>query len=153
MIFLIFLCATTWYNKTEQTWQIKLLVTIKCLFKQKSVNSTMCILCNYLAGMLVVTALFMLIERTFENWHTQYQICLWRKNCLYITGAGIAQWSACQSLDWKVMGSSPGRSGGRIFFFRVNFLCWLLFWYPFNPCVTTAAHNRSQSFYQIKVYS
>ena len=27
----------------------------------------------------------------------------------------------------KVASSSPGRSGGRIFFSRVNILCWLLF--------------------------
>ena len=29
--------------------------------------------------------------------------------------------------DWKVVSSNPGRSGGRIFFSRVNFVCWLLF--------------------------
>ena len=29
--------------------------------------------------------------------------------------------------DQKVASSNPGRSGGRIFFSRVNFVCWLLF--------------------------
>ena len=29
--------------------------------------------------------------------------------------------------DRKVSSSNPGRSGGRIFFSRVNFVCWLLF--------------------------
>ena len=29
--------------------------------------------------------------------------------------------------DWKVPSSSPGRSGGGIFFSRANFVCWLLF--------------------------
>ena len=29
--------------------------------------------------------------------------------------------------DRKVASSNPGRSGGRIFFSRVNFVCWLLF--------------------------
>ena len=29
--------------------------------------------------------------------------------------------------DQKVPGSNPGRSGRRIFFSRVNFVCWLLF--------------------------
>ena len=29
--------------------------------------------------------------------------------------------------DWKVASSNPGRSGGRIFSGRVNFVCWLLF--------------------------
>ena len=33
----------------------------------------------------------------------------------------------CQTHDWKFASSNPGRSGGRIFFSRVNFLCWLLF--------------------------
>ena len=29
--------------------------------------------------------------------------------------------------DRKVASSNPGRSGGRIFFSRVNFVCWILF--------------------------
>ena len=33
----------------------------------------------------------------------------------------------CRTRDRKVASSSPGRSGGRNFFSRVNFLCWLLF--------------------------
>ena len=38
-----------------------------------------------------------------------------------------------RTIDRKVPGSSPGRSGGRIFFSVVNFLCWLLFRYQFHP--------------------
>ena len=38
-------------------------------------------------------------------------------------GAGIAQWLERRTRDRKVPGLSPGRSGGRIFFFGVNFLC------------------------------
>ena len=38
-------------------------------------------------------------------------------------GAGIAQWSERRTRDRKVAGSSSGRTGGRIFFSRVNFLC------------------------------
>ena len=38
-------------------------------------------------------------------------------------GAGIAQWLERQARDREVAGSSPGRSGGRIFFSRVSFLC------------------------------
>ena len=45
--------------------------------------------------------------------------------------------------DRKVAGSSPCRSGRRIFFSRVNFLCWLLFRYPFYARVTAIAHERS----------
>ena len=40
-----------------------------------------------------------------------------------------------------VLDSSPRRSGGRIFFSGVNFLCWLLFRYPFHPRVT-AVHVK-----------
>ena len=39
--------------------------------------------------------------------------------------AGIAQWLERRTRDWKVPGSNPCRSGGRIFFSRVDFLCWL----------------------------
>ena len=41
------------------------------------------------------------------------------------TGTGIAQWLERRTRDWKVPGSNPCRSGGRIFFSRVDFLCWL----------------------------
>ena len=60
----------------------------------------------------------------------------------------IAQWLECRTRDWKVAGSNPCRSGRRILFSRVDFLCWLLFRYPFHPCVTTVAHKRSRSFCQ-----
>ena len=41
-------------------------------------------------------------------------------------GVGIAQWLERRTSDRKVAGSNPCRSGGRIFFSRVNFLCWLI---------------------------
>ena len=47
--------------------------------------------------------------------------------------------------DRKFLGLSPGRSGGRIFSFRVNCLCLILFPYPFHPCVTSV---RSRCFCQ-----
>ena len=50
--------------------------------------------------------------------------------------------------DWKVAGLNPCWSGKRIFFSWVNFLCWLLFQYPFYPHVTAVAHKRSRSFCQ-----
>ena len=62
--------------------------------------------------------------------------------------AGVAQWLERRTLDRKVPGSSPGRSGGRIFFSRVNFLCWPLLRYPFNPRVTAVARKRLRSFCQ-----
>ena len=69
---------------------------------------------------------------------------LWTAACL----AGIAQWLERRTRDQKVTGSNPCWSGGRIFFFRVIFLCWLLFRYPFHPRVTTVARKRPRSFCQ-----
>ena len=60
-------------------------------------------------------------------------------------GAGIAQWLERWTCDWKVIGSNPCGSGGGILFSRVNFLCWLLFWYPFHPHVTTVPRKRPWS--------
>ena len=59
-------------------------------------------------------------------------------------GAGIACWLERRTRDRRVESSNPGRSGGRIFFSRVNFACWLLFgvrstpvlpqWHVKDPC-------------------
>ena len=54
----------------------------------------------------------------------------------------------CCSFYLLLVISSCFRSGGRIFFSRVNFLCWLLFWYPVHPCDTAVACKRSRSFCQ-----
>ena len=62
--------------------------------------------------------------------------------------AGIAQWLERRTRDWKVAGSNPCWNGGRIFFSRVDFLCWLLFRYPFHPRVTTVARKKFRSFCQ-----
>ena len=64
------------------------------------------------------------------------------------SGSGIAQWLERWTRDWKVAGLNPCRSGGRIFFSRVNFVCWLLFRYPFHPRITAVARKRSRSFCQ-----
>ena len=48
----------------------------------------------------------------------------------------------------KGRGSNPCWSCRRIFFSRVNFLCWLLFRYPFHPRVTAVARKRPRSFCQ-----
>ena len=66
--------------------------------------------------------------------------------CYDSYGVGIAQWLQRWTRDWKVAGSNPCRSGGRIFFSMVNFLCWLLYQYPFHPHVTAVARKRSRSF-------
>ena len=67
---------------------------------------------------------------------------------IIMLGAGIAQWLEHRTRDWKVAGSNPCWNGGRIFFSRVDFLCWLLFRYPFHPRVTTVARKKSRSFCQ-----
>ena len=41
--------------------------------------------------------------------------------------AGIACWQELLTRDRKVASLNPSRSGRRIFFSRVNFVCWLLF--------------------------
>ena len=69
-------------------------------------------------------------------------------NSSWARWAGIAQWLEHRTRDWKVVGSNPCRSSGRIFFSRVDFLCWLLFRYPFHPRVTAVARKRSRSFCQ-----
>ena len=40
---------------------------------------------------------------------------------------GIACWLERRTHDWNVASLNPGRSGGRIFFSIVNFVCWPLF--------------------------
>ena len=44
-----------------------------------------------------------------------------------VQSTGIACWNERGTRDQKVASSNPGRRGGRIFFSRVNFVCWLLF--------------------------
>ena len=73
---------------------------------------------------------------------------LWISQLQLDNGAGIAQWLEHRTRDWKVASSNPHRNGGRIFFSRVDFLCWLLFRYPFHPRVTGVARKRPRSFCQ-----
>ena len=59
--------------------------------------------------------------------------------------AGIAQWLERRTHYRQVSGSSPSRSGGRIFFPRVNFLCCVLFRYRFHPRVIRVASRTERS--------
>ena len=72
----------------------------------------------------------------------------WQHLIALFWGAGIAQWLERQTRDSKVVGSDPCCSGRRIFFSRVNFLCWLLFRYLFHHRVTAVARKRLRSFCQ-----
>ena len=51
-------------------------------------------------------------------------------------GSLVVEW---WTHDQKVLGSSPERRKGSIFFSKVNFLWWILFWYPIHSCVTAVA--------------
>ena len=85
------------------------------------------------------------------NFGVFWRSCFERQTTLWTIcsrGAGIAQWTEHRTRDQKVVGSNPCWSGGRIFYSRVNFLCWLLFRYPFHPRVTAVARKRPWSFCQ-----
>ena len=89
------------------------------------------------------------IQPWFRCWnvHSQKGIIL-RGDIEFYEGSGIAHWLERRTRDWKVASSNPCGSGGRGFFSGVNFLCWLVFRYPFHPRVTAVAHKRSRSFCQ-----
>ena len=97
--------------------------------------------------------LYMSISFIYLNYmiHHRLSVCCLERGgkkvytWVYYWGAGIAQWLERRTRDRKVAGSNPCWSGGRIFFSRVNFLCWLLFRYPFHPRVTAVARKRPQS--------
>ena len=59
-------------------------------------------------------------------------LCLYSQDSL--SSAGIACWLERRTHDRKVASLNPGRSGRRIFFSRVNFVCWLLFGLVPPPC-------------------
>ena len=77
----------------------------------------------------------------------QYQCKTQQASC-DTWGDGIAQWLERWSHDQKVSGFSPGRSGRRLFFSRVNSPCRVSFWCLFHPNVTAAASKKSSSFCQ-----
>ena len=58
----------------------------------------------------------------------------------------------CTDLCFEVVRAPDSCSKGRGFKSRQepmsNFMCWLLFQYPFHPCLTAVARNRSWSFCQ-----
>ena len=62
-------------------------------------------------------------------------------------GAGIACWYERRTPDQKAVSSNPGRSGGTVFFSRVNFVCCLIRC-PFHPRATAVARKRPRSFCQ-----
>ena len=77
----------------------------------------------------------------WQEWHTRFvPVIMWR-----VTGM-THQIFTC---DYVTCDRNDAPDfGGRIFFSRVNFLCWLLFRYPFHPRVTAVARKRPRSLCQ-----
>ena len=61
-------------------------------------------------------------------------------------GVGTACWLERRTRDRKFASSNPGRSGGRVLFSRVNFVCRLFIRCPFHPRVSAVARKRRRSF-------
>ena len=95
-------------------------------------------------GLSLSPSAMLLVSET--SWSVRYRCNMSHRYVLILfseKGAGIAQWLSSALL---IKRASPGRSLRRIFFFMVNFLCWLLFWYRFHLRVTAVARTKSQSF-------
>ena len=70
-----------------------------------------------------------------EQWYGQvFWLYVWYFRSSEKEGPGIACWYERRTRDRKVASSNSGRSGGRIFFSRDNFVCWLLFKIPRSFC-------------------
>ena len=119
---------------TIQCWKMDFL---QSNWKMKSSDSDTKILGSNIYEALLsrsfcfLTGLWCGAEQTCLSDHST---CLWSHHDLALRetlripchlGTGIAQWLERRTRDWKVPGSNPCRSGGRIFFSRVDFLCWL----------------------------
>ena len=60
------------------------------------------------------------VSTFWQNWPLRLEVLI---NMI----ARTAWWLERRTHDQKVASSNPGRSSGRIFFSRANFVCWLLF--------------------------
>ena len=65
------------------------------------------------------------LQQEWEVWLAPVYIQIRTTKSQLTQCTGIAQWLEHWTHDWKVPGSNPCRSGRRIFFSRVDFLCWL----------------------------
>ena len=57
----------------------------------------------------------------------------------------------CWTLDRKITSSNPSRSGRRIFFSRVNFLCWLLLLVCSTSCYPTGIEKTPVSLPKVQL--
>ena len=72
------------------------------------------------------------LEECWKWWVSHFEQIFWTShrhflNAVWVIDSLYSCWLERQTRDRKVTSSNPSRSGGRIFFSRVNFVCWLLF--------------------------
>ena len=72
------------------------------------------------------------LEECRKWWVSHFEQIFWTNhrhflNAVWVIDSLYSCWLERQTRDRKVTSSNPSRSGGRIFFSRVNFVCWLLF--------------------------
>ena len=67
---------------------------------------------------------------------------------MFAWGSGYSSVVRASDLFLKGHGFESLQERRDFFLSRVNFLCWLLFWYLFHPRVTAAARKRPRSFCQ-----
>ena len=139
-------CSHSWVLRDPQRGCVKSMPLLTFLSLERSSKGMCTVLCFTGQAPLVQFVARVMKEFCFSS-HLTMVTPVCRQHSVLQQGAGIAQWSECQIHDWKVAGSNPCRSSGRISFSRVDFLCWLLFRYPFTH-ITAIARKTSRSFCQ-----
>ena len=115
---LVFCLSDATACMTEEHFQISAIVTLSHKISRKSHFGVFCDVYS------------------FEN--CSFCLLYWYlnedcSNGIILWGAGLVQWLERRTRDRNVARSNPCRSGGGFFLSGVNFLCWLLFLYPFYP--------------------
>ena len=80
--------------------------------------------------------------------YTPVPLSVANKTRNWLQNQAITCWSERWTREQKIASLNPSRSGGRIFFSRVNFVYWLLFRVHSTPRVTAVACKRPQSLCQ-----
>ena len=69
-------------------------------------------------------------SHVFRSWTDKHQwklLNMYTKIWIHVWGVWTAHLIECRTHGRKVASSNPDRSGGKIFFSRIIFVCWLLF--------------------------
>ena len=86
-----------------------------------------------------VTVCIVFLLFFFFSWQCVYSVVTcWITTVAYPRGRNSSLVRVPDSWSWVWV---PEGAVGEFFFSQVNFLCWLLFQYPFHPCVTTLARE------------